>query len=317
MIDRRDALLHGLGLTALLATAGHAAVSPRSTQSLKRKRLDLATADGNVVAMAKLTGNLAGEGIKYGYYSGVLMGVVPGEAVRELVGIVGMSSARLKKLPEEPGYLVLQKELGFFTDLATGDELDRWTNPYTQEAVEPFHIANPAVNRYLRPVVRDERFYDRVAGSMPAPKPFILPWRIAGDRAFVESRTHFLANNPLDPKIWVRESGNAKIQVSDCLSYSARFSELADPAKSSVEYWGHWVHVRPWQPWMLMGAAPGHCLYSAATGSARTLDDVPDSIRRLAEARFPDFLSPPTEIRKSEPSMVRYMRERKPAGPRP
>jgi hypothetical protein len=40
-------------------------------------------------------------------------------------------------------------------------------------------------------------------------------------------------------------------------------------------------------------------MYSAMTGSART----------------PDFLVPPNERRTSEPSMIRYMRERKPAPP--
>jgi hypothetical protein len=33
---------------------------------------------------------------------------------------------------------------------------------------------------------------------------------------------------------------------------------------------------------------------------------------RIVKDRLPDFLSPPVEVRKSEPSMVRYMRERKP-----
>ena len=86
---------------------------------------------------------------------------------RELTGIVGMSSQRLTKLTARPGWLVLQKEVGFFTDLETGRVLDRWRNPYTNEDVEPFHIANPAVNRPIEPVVRDTRFYDTIAGSEP------------------------------------------------------------------------------------------------------------------------------------------------------
>jgi hypothetical protein len=321
--DRRGFLGCGLGFAALAlggatrgeATAAIGKTSPTS-QDATSAGLDLTTAEGNVLALAKLTGSLAGDGVKHGYYIGVLSAVVPGAAVRDLVGIIGMSSARLTKLPDEPGYLLLQKELGFFTDLDTGAVLDRWRNPYTDEMVEPFHIANPAVNRFIRPVVRDDRFYDRVEGTKPPDKPFVLPWRVAGDRAFVETRVHFWANNPLDPKVWIRESSGLKIQVSDMLSYSASLSALTDPQATSVEYWGHWVHVRPWQPWMLMGSAPGHCIYSAITGSARTLADVPPNILAIAEARAPDFLKPPSERRQSEPSMIRYMRERKPAPPR-
>jgi hypothetical protein len=314
-MNRRGVLGFGVGIAALLDAAPAILPLPALASASRSggARLDLATADGNVLAMAKLTGDLAGAGIKHGYYSGVLAGVVAGEAVRELVGIIGLSSARLSKLPDEPGYLVLQKEVGFFTDLETGAVLDRWRNPYTGEEVEPFHIANPAVNRFIRPVIKDERFYDRVEGTAPKERPFVLPWRVAGDRAYVETRTHFWANNPLDPTVWVRESSGPRIQVSDFMSYSASYRALSDPKASSVDYWGHWVHVRPWQPWMLMGAAPGHCMYSAITGSARTLDEIPANILAIARERTPDFLVPPTERRTSEPSMIRYMRERKPA----
>jgi Protein of unknown function (DUF1838) len=313
-MDRRSVLGLGAGIAALLdatpafwpASAQAAAAGPSSGA------VDLATANGNVLAMAKLTGDLAGAGVKHGYYSGVLTGVVPGEAVRELVGIVGLSSARLEKLPDEAGYLLLQKEVGFFTDLASGAVLDRWRNPYTGEEVEPFHIANPAVNRFIRPIVKDDRFYDRVAGTSPLERPFVLPWRLAGDRAYVETRTHFWANNPLDPAIWIRESSGSKIQVSDFMSYSTSYRALSDRNSTTADYWGHWVHVRPWQPWMLMGAAPGHCLYSAVTGSARTLGEVPEQILEIARLRTPGFLVPPNERRASEPSMIRYMRERKP-----
>lgn len=314
-MNRRGALGFGVGIAALLdaAPAMLPATSLASASRPGGATLDLATADGNVLAMAKLTGDLAVSGVKHGYYSGVLAAVVPGEAVRELVGIIGLSSARLSRLPDEPGYLVLQKEVGFFTDLDTGAVLDRWRNPYSGEEVEPFHIANPAVNRYIRPIIKDERFYDRVEGTVPKERPFVLPWRVAGDRAYVETRTHFWANNPLDPAVWVRESSGPRIQVSDFMSYSASYRALSDPGVTSVDYWGHWVHVRPWQPWMLMGGAPGHCMYSAITGSARTLNEIPANILAIARDRTPQFLVPPTERRTSEPSMIRYMRERKPA----
>jgi hypothetical protein len=64
---------------------------------------------------------------------------------------------------------------------------------------------------------------------------------------------------------------------------------------------------------MLMGDRPGHCLYSAITGSALSARSVPAEIYELVRERLPDFLVPPTEVRKSEPSMIRFMRERKPA----
>jgi hypothetical protein len=49
------------------------------------------------------------------------------------------------------------------------------------------------------------------------------------------------------------------------------------------------------------------------TGSAIDASAVPAHILGLVRERLPDFLVPPTEVRKSEPSMIRFMRERKPA----
>jgi hypothetical protein len=323
-VDRRT---FGAGILALLAAptlasaaARHGAAprdaARRDVAGLRGPLLDLTTADGNVTAMAKLAADLDLTKTKHGWYEGLLIGTAPGGATRELVGVVGLSSQRLTKLADRPGWLVLQKEVGFFTDLETGRVLDRWRNPYTNEDVEPFHIANPAVNRPIEPVVRDTRFYDTVAGSEPKERPFVLAWRAAGGRAFVETRSHVWAKNPLDPAVWTRESAGPNVQVMDAMSYSVALDELQDPKRTTCAYVGHWVHLRPWQPWMLMGSAPGGCLYSATTGCASSLDGLPEHIVGIVRERAPEFLVAPTEIRKSEPSLVRYQRERKPAPPR-
>jgi hypothetical protein len=315
-IDRRGALGTGFGLLALIAAPPFArAGDGAAAAGLKGPALDLTTADGNVTAMAKLAADLDLGRTKHGWYDGVLLGIAPGGPARELVGIKGMSSQRLTKLKDRPGWLVLQKEVGFFTDLETGRALDTWRNPFTNEDVQPFHIANPAVNRPIEPVVRDTRFYDTVAGSAPKERPFVLDWRIAGDRAFVEQRSHVWAKNPLDPQVWKRESAGPQIQVSDLQSYTVRIADLQDPKRTSVPYWGHWTHWRPWQPWMLMGDRAGGCLYSATTGSAGSLEDLPQDIVSLVRERRPEFLVAPDDVRQSEPSLIRYMRERKPAPP--
>lgn len=313
----RRALLGTLGSVALAASAAAASAPSAAAERArdhggsKASALDLATPAGNVLAMAKLVGDTSGR-TKHGWYRGTLIGLADGEAARDLLGIVGMSTQRLTPLTDRPGWQLLQKEVGFFTDLDSGAVLDRWVNPYNGEAVEPFHIANDAVNRTIEPVVRRERFYDAVNESAPPPQPFVLPWRRAGDRVFVEQRLHVWAKNPLDPARWPRESSGPEIRVSDMLSYNASYGQLADPGVTAVEYWGHWMHLRPWQPWMLMGSTPGGCAYSAFTGSASTLDDVPAEIVALTRARFPDFLEPPTVLKRSEPSAIRFMRERKP-----
>ena len=119
MIDRRS-LLQGVGFAAVLQAPMLVDAAVARDLGGAPGALDLRTAEGNVKAMAKLSATLAPDGHKHGWYSGVLMGVVPGQAVRELVGIIGMSTQRLRAVPEQGGYQLLQKECGFFTDLSTG-----------------------------------------------------------------------------------------------------------------------------------------------------------------------------------------------------
>jgi hypothetical protein len=244
------------------------------------------------------------------------MGVAPGAAARDLLGIMGMSSQRAVPLPDRPGWMLLQREVGFFFDLGTGKVVDRWRNPLNDETVDVLHIANPSVSRDVEPVERDARFYDDPARAAASAKPFVLPWQTAGDRLFVEQHSHFWARNPLDPAVWVRESSGPMLQVSDMLSYNVSLPKALDPAITSLEHWGAWVHVRPWQPWMLMGSTPGHLLYNCFTGSADELAGIPADIVALTRERFPDFLTPPEKRTKAEPSVIRFMRERKPVPPR-
>jgi hypothetical protein len=100
------------------------------------------------------------------------------------------------------------------------------------------------------------------------------------------------------------------------MTYNVNLEELQDPKRPSVTYEGNWVHVRPWQPWMLMGPSPGHMMYHCFTGCADRLEDVPQHIAKIVSTRLPTFLQPPDKPGKSEGSLSRYMRTRKPAPPR-
>jgi len=309
-----------LGATSALGAAGladtaRAARTPRATATLKGPYLDLTTGEGNALAMTRLVGSLDPKAIKYGWYSGRLMSIVPGGAGRDLIGVIGLGAARTLPRDAQGRWQLLRRECGFFFDLASGEVLDRWRNPLTDEEVEVVHIANDPVNQTISPVRAGEQLYEQVV-TKKADEPFVLPWQQAGSRAFVEFHSHLWAKNPLDPAVWVRESAGPMVQISDMMTYVCDLEELQDPARPSVSYSGNWVHVRPWQPWMLMGTAPGHLMYHCFTGSATRLEDVPPHIAKIVQARLPAFLQPPDKPGKSEGSLNRYIRTRKPAPPR-
>lgn len=314
-ISRRQLLVAGAAATT--GAAAGVALAADSARAPRRADLALDTGDGNARLMTRILANLDSTRAKHGWYRGRVMGVAPGAAARDLLGVMGMSSQRALPLPDRPGWMLLQREVGFFFDLATGKVVDRWLNPFNDETVDVLHIANPSVSRDIEPIERDARFYDDPARAAAAAKPFLLPWQTAGDRLFVEQHGHYWARNPLDPAVWVRESSGPMLQVSDMTTYNVSLAKAQDASITSLEHWGAWVHVRPWQPWMLMATTPGHLLYNCFTGSADELAGIPADIVALTRERFPDFLTPPEKRTKAEPSVIRFMRERKPVPLRP
>lgn len=282
--------------------------------SLNGPYLDLETPMGNVEAIARIHGDINPAATSYSWYFGRVTGWRPGEAARDIMNIIGMGTVRI--LPREggPGYLMLRKELGFFTDIETNTVLDDWTNPYNGEKVTVDHIANPAINAEIKPLVEGAGLYEEVKER--APTPFQLPWRLVGDRLITEQHAHLWVKNPLDPKIWKRESAGEMIAISDSNTFNVALSDVQNPSLTKIKSQGHWVHRRPWQPWMLMGQKPGFIEYNCVTGSASGLEDLPRQIVGLARSRFPDFLNAPTERAKPESSLARFMRTRKPAPPK-
>jgi hypothetical protein len=317
LISNRRTLLAGGAAGLALGTAAvarAATAASTTTPDLSGPFVDLATPAGNVSAWARINGSTDPAVTSYSWYSGRVIGMRPGEAARDLMGIIGMGAVRLLPLPEGNGYQMLRKELGFFLDLASGEVLDTWANPYTGEQVEVVHLANPAINARIEPYPLKQGLYEAVADA-DARAPFILPWTRIGDRAVTEQHAHLWAKNPLDPAVWIRESSGRNIAISDSNSYNVSLADVQNPRLLKIPSFGTWVHNRPWQPWMLMGQTPGAIQYICNTASSARLDDLPARIVALASARYPDFLEAPLTVTRAESSLARYMRTRQPAPP--
>ncbi|MBC7520049.1 MAG: DUF1838 family protein [Sandarakinorhabdus sp.] len=313
--NRRNMLVTGVATAALAPAAARAGVSTKgAAATLSGPYVDLATPEGNVNAWARINGSIDPAVTSYSWYSGRVTGMRPGEAARDLMRIIGMGAVRLLPLADGKGYQMLRKELGFFLDLESGQVLDRWHNSYTNEAVEVVHIANPAINARIEAFPLKQGLYEAVDDPKGRP-PFILPWTQIRDRAVTEQHVHLWAKNPLDPAIWVRESSGLNIAISDSNTYAVSLADLQNPRLNKIPSIGNWTHSRPWQPWMLMGQAPGSIQYNCITASSDQLEDLPPQIVDLARTRFPDFLEAPRVVTRAESSLARYMRTRKPAPP--
>ena len=155
-IDRRALLRGGLSLGGAALLGG--ALAPASSQalaltdaqpgfdpSLPEKFRD---PQWNRDAFARLQGSLKFGEVKSGWYAGTVHGVVDGQAVKPLMGFEGFSKARLIDRGDG-SYQKVLREVLFYTDLQTGEVLETYRNPYTDEQVPVVHIANDPFNMLI------------------------------------------------------------------------------------------------------------------------------------------------------------------------
>jgi hypothetical protein len=265
-------------------------------------------------AFARLQADLDFGKQKFGWFSGTVVGVRPGEKVRELFGFEGFSYARL----EDTGtgvYKKMLRECGFYTDLKTGEVMEEYHNPYTDETVRVVPIANDPFNFKISANRPKAPSYGGLNPNDRPDIPFILPWKETGNnKVLLHTDIHLFYPSALQPDKWPRESSGKMNQVSEMFSYVIDKEDLANPDKTSLEYSGSWSRITPWLPWMLMGQAEGHIYYSCRMGGYDNMDVLSPKIRADAEKHYPKYFNAPTEwVDPSLSSLERYALEQKPA----
>lgn len=285
-LDRRSLLTGGAALTALPTM--HAAFSPRRAMADNHASLSGPTYDlinsgkDNVDAYLKLTSNLDMESTHFGWIDGYVMGVAPGGAVKDICGFRGMGCNRL--LPYEGpeyGYRRVLREIVFYTDLETGEILEEMENPFTGETVRVVPVANDPFNAVFKDVWPDPPSYGGLNEEKREPRPFILNWQQIGQHTMMEIHVHLYYPNALDPKKWVRESSGPMNRVTETFNYTFSIDDLQNPELTTIPSTGVWTRVTPWLPWMLMGQAPGHCLYNCNFADCKSPEEFPD--QRIVE----------------------------------
>lgn len=321
-MDRRDFMISGTALAGLAASSlAHAArASTAAAADLRGPYLDLTTGKGNMLAMVRMNANLDESKTKYGGATGVVCGVRPGEAVRSLFGFEVVSVSRAWKQPDG-SYRRLHRECVLYTDLASGQVLTEYVNPYTDERVRVVDVVNDPWNGHYAEYHEPPPSYGGLNKVAHEPKrPFVLPWRlIPGGLLVAQTIIHLYYPSALQPDKWPRESSGPKNQVSEFSTYILPVADMQDPRKTSISYSGTWSRVTPWLPWMLMGTAPGHVLYESIVSTFDTLEGFTPAVLAHMEKHHPEMMEPPPVESWSKPnlsSLEGYARDQKPAPPR-
>jgi hypothetical protein len=265
-------------------------------------------------AFARLQGNLDFGKVKHGWYGGTVCGVRDGEAVRPLMGFEGFSSTRLVD-NGDGSYQKLLREVVYYKDLATGEVMETFLNPYTNEEVRVVPVANDPFNIVIEKYYPKGPSYGGLRKTEEKRRPMLLPWKITTpDTVALATDIHLYYPSALQPDKWPRESSGKFVRVSEMFRYVIPRAALEDSSKTSVEYTGAWSRITPWLPWMLMGQAPGHMFYMGTMGGYDSLDMLSDNVRRYAEKHHPSYFDAPTKWEEpSLSSLEDYARTQKPA----
>lgn len=322
-MNRRDLVILTGSLAAGLGASRQAigAAAQSVSAGFKGPYIDLTTPRGNVLAAVRIDANLDESRQKWASVSGIVSGVRDGEALRDLFGFEVVSVARAWKQPDN-SYRVLHREAILYTDLASGDVLRTWRNPYIDETVEVVDVINDPWNHYFAETVR--KFAPEYGGlNKPverAPEPYSMGFFESGN-GIVQTRTHInlYYRAALQPDKWPRESAGTMNRVSEFFTTAVKLDDLQDAGKTSVLHTGSWVRVTPWLPWMLMGQASGHIVYHSTVQSFDSLDGFKPKVRAHTEKYHPHMLEAPPREYWDKPnlsSLEVYAKTQKPKPPK-
>jgi len=285
----------------------------------RRIPLDFSKPEDNLYAFPKLFSRLDGEP-NFGVYQGVCFGQVPDQALTPLFGLLGFGVNQTWRRPD--GRIEIRlKELAFYTDLASGEILRTWKNPYNDgEEVEVYHVANDPQNSLWGTTMPRIQVGDHAEAQSPT-EPLLLPWQVDGDDVSMTLDLILKYPNVLEPQRWPRESVSDTTWASEHWTFFAKLSDLEDRDLPSAPYRMQMERVSQWLPWMLMGQSrtrsephPGFMFGRATARKCRRgVDDLPRILRDHAERHYPAFLSPPAAW--SEPnvsSVETFARDRSP-----
>jgi len=324
VLERREilaAIAMGGAATAAVtmgsAMPAQASVSKIEGASLTGPYLNLTDKTGNMIAAARLNGNIDPNKSRFGWYDGIVMGVAPGGPLKNICGFRGFGATKLVPLTDGPGWQKLHREVGYYYDLATGEIMEEMENPYTQEKVRVVHVANDPFNTKYEEYFPLPPNYGGLNSDDVERTPYLKPWRVEGDRLMLEDHIHLYYKNALDPKKWVRESSGPMNRVSEMFLHVISLDDMQNEELTAVRDYGSWNRVTPWLPWMLMGQAPGHCVYNCLTaGGVETVDELPPNIVEYTAKNFPKYLEPPATFEEpSLSSLEMYALEQEPVEP--
>ncbi len=303
LVSRRVALQSLAGLSAGAAMLGK--VSAASA-------FDFDDPYDNLYAFGKIWGGY--DEPQIGAFHGLMYARIGHKRLIPLFGYTG-TGVMQSKIDDEGNLLIRGKETGYFTDLATGDILETWDNPFTGETVEVFNFYNPSMGgkltaempRFAMGAATDETtlMNEGTERSNDGIVPFVLPFQTFGDDLLLAWDYAHEYTNPVTPEAWPKASTGLRINPSEHFTFSMSKSQVVDRSEPSARFQAGFSRMSQWWPWMLMGGSEyqddvlfGRMFSHKGLGD---YGDVPPKVLAYIEKHAPSFLVPPEDWPQSMP----------------
>ena len=246
----------------------------------------------NLKAFVKARASLDGAD-QVTWFAGTTHAFMPAGKFAPLFGFEGYNVARAVEV--EGGYDLLTREAVFYTDLRSGEPLEKWSNPLNGEDVEVTHIWNDPVNQQFR---------------LDGPRG---PWRVPvtgiGDELFFNVDVFLAYPSPLPRAQFPDHSQDDLYQAAELFQFFCKRGELED-ASASAPCLCSWTRLGPWLPWMRMADRPGMLVYHGRGAKlAGGYAELPDRIRARVEAEGPRFEEAPREFTAPNETSWTYFRK--------
>jgi hypothetical protein len=300
------------GAIDTLSVLDRGRVSPsRSSQLGAAATLDFDSAHDNLYAFGKIWAGY--DEPQIGGFHGLMYGRIGGQRLIPLFGYTG-TGVMQSKLDDEGNMSIRGRETGYFTDLATGDILETWDNPFTGETVEVFNFYNksmggkltPHMPRFAMGAAKDDATLMNEGTHVEAGVvPFVLPFETFGDDLLLAWDYAHEYTNPVTPADWPKASTGERISPSEHFTFSMSLDEMQDRDAPSVRYQAGFSRVSQWWPWMRMGGSglENEVLFGRMFSHKGLPDfgDVPPKVLAYIEKNCPEYLEPPDDWPQVQP----------------
>jgi hypothetical protein len=241
-----------------------------------------------------------------GAFHGLMYGRIGDARLIPLFGYTG-TGVMQSKIDDGGNMWIRGKETGYFTDLATGDIMETWDNPWTGETVEVFNFYNPAMGgkltaqmpRFAMGAAKDDAtlMNEGTHVDQAGMVPFVLPFEVFGDDLMLAWDYAHEYTNPVTPEKWPKASTGDRISPSEHFTFAMSLEQMQDRSAAAVRYQAGFSRVSQWWPWMRMGKHEykDEVLFGRMFSHKGLSDfgDVPPKILAYIEKHCPEYLEPP------------------------